>query len=114
MVDAVSPQNIADALKEEKAIRTAIFSGKSEQEIEKVRKFVDYNCNMNRLCHYAEKQIADIDDKYLLKASDFAYEFDYRKCMLRSQPSINRKVYRMIKVLQKEYQEISKKYREDF
>ena len=108
------PKNIADALKEEKAIRTAIFSGKSEQEIEKVRKFVDYNCNMNRLCHYAEKQIADIDDKYLLKASDFAYEFDYRKCMLRSQPSINRKVYRMIKVLQKEYQEISKKYREDF
>ena len=107
------PKKIADALKEEKAIKTAISSGKSTQEIEKVRKFMDCNCNMNRLCHYAEKQIADIDDKYLLKASDFAYEFDYRKCMLRSQPSINRKVYRMIKVLQKEYQEIAEKYRKE-
>ena len=107
------PKNIADALKEEKAIRTAISSGKSAQEIEKVRKFVDHNCNMNRLCHYAEKQIADIDDKYLLKAGDFAYEFDHRNCMLRSYPAINRKVYRMVKVLQKEYQEIAKKYREE-
>lgn len=106
-------KNIADALKEEKAIRTAISSRKSTQEIEKIRKFVDYDCNMNRLCHYAEKQITDIDDKYLLKASDYAYEFDYRKCMLRSQPAINRKVYRMVKVLQKEYQEIAKVYRRE-
>lgn len=107
------PKNIAEALKEEKAIKTAIDSGKPEQQIEKIKKFVDYDCNMNRLCHYAEKQIADIDDKYLLKASDFAYEFDHRKCMLRSYPAINRKVYRMVKVLQKEYQEITKKYREE-
>ena len=68
---------------------------------------------MNRLCHYAEKQIKDIDDKYLLEASDYAYKFDHRKCMLRSQPAINRKVYRMVKVLQKEYQEISEKYRKE-
>ena len=107
------PKNIADALKEEKAVKTAIDSGKPEHEIEKLKKFIDYNCNMNRLCHYAEKQIADIDDKYLMKASDYAYEFDHRKCMLRSQPAINRKVYRMVKVLQKEYQEIAKKYREE-
>lgn len=107
------PKNIAEALKEEKAIKTATDLGKPEQQIEKIKKFVDYDCNMNRLCHYAEKQIADIDDKYLLKASDFAYEFDHRKCMLRSYPAINRKVYRMVKVLQKEYQEIAKKYREE-
>ena len=107
------PKNIADALKEEKAIRTAISSGKSTQEIEKVRKFVDYDCNMNRLCHYAEKQILDIDDRYLLKASNPTYEFDYRKCMLHSQPVINRKVYRMVQVLQKEYQEIAEKYRKE-
>ncbi len=107
------PKNIAEALKEEKAIKTAISSGKSAQEIEKVKKFIDYDCNMDRLCHYAEKQITDIDDKYLLKASDYAYEFDHRKCMLRSYPAINRKVYRMVKVLQKEYQEIAKQYREE-
>ena len=107
------PKNIAEALKEEKAIKTAIDSSKPEQQIEKIRKFVDYDCNMNRLSHYAEKQIADIDNKYLMKASDYVYEFDHRKCMLRSYPAINRKVYRMVKILQKEYQEIAKKYRED-
>ena len=107
------PKNIADALKEEKAVKTAIDSSKPVQEVEAVKKFVDYNCNMNRLCHYAEKQIKDIDDKYLLEASDYAYKFDHRKCMLRSQPAINRKVYRMVKVLQKEYQEISEKYRKE-
>lgn len=85
------PKNISDALKEEKAIKVAKDSGKSMQDIEKVRKFVDYDCNMNRLCHYAEKQIADIDDQYSLKTSDYKYEFDHRKCMLRSQPSINKK-----------------------
>lgn len=107
------PKNISDAVKEEKAIKVAKDSGKSMQDIEKVRKFVDYDCNMNRLCHYAEKQIADIDNEYLLKASDYIYKFDHRKCMLRSQPAINRKVYRMVKVLQKEYQEISEKYRKE-
>ena len=107
------PKNITAALKEEKAIKTAMDAGKTLQEVEAVRKFMDYDCNMNRLCHYAEKQIADIDNKYLLKASDYAYEFDYRKCMLRSQPVINRKVYRTVKVLQKEYQEIAEKYRKE-
>lgn len=107
------PKNIAEALKEEKAVKTATFSGKSAQEIERLKKFIDYDCNMNRLCHYAEKKIANIDDNYLLKTSDYAYDFDYRKCMLRSQPSINRKVYRMVKVLQKEYQEIAEKYRKE-
>lgn len=107
------PKNIADAQKEEKAIKTAMDSGKPLQEINAIKKFVDYNCNMNRLCHYAEKQIKDIDDKYLLKASDYVYKFDHRKCLLRSQPAINRKVYRMVNVLQKEYQEISEKYRKE-
>lgn len=107
------PKNIIEALKEEKAIKTAIGLRKSEEEIEKVKKFIDYDCNMNRLCHYAEKQIADIDDEYLLKASDYANEFDHRKCMLRSQPVINQKVFRMVQVLQKEYQEISEKYRKE-
>lgn len=107
------PKNISDALKEEKAIKVAKDSGKSMLDIEKLRKYVDYDCNMNRLCHYAEKQIADIDNEYLLKASDYIYKFDHRKGMLRSQPAINRKVYRMVKVLQKEYQEISEKYRKE-
>lgn len=107
------PKNVAEAKKEEKAIKTAIDSGKPEPEIEKLRKFIDYGCNMDRLCHYAEKRIADIDDKYLLGASDYVYKFDYRKCMLRSLPVINRKVYRMVKVLQKEYQEIAEKYRKE-
>lgn len=106
-------KNRAEAIAEEKAIKTAVNAGKSEQEIEKIRKFKDYDCNMNRLCHYAEKQIADIDDKYLLKASDYVYEFNFRKCLLRSQPSINRKVYRMVQVLQKEYREISEEYRKE-
>lgn len=107
------PKNIAEALKEEKAIKTATDSGKPEQQIEQIKRFVDYDCNMNRLCHYAGKQIADIDDEYLLKASDYAYEFDHRKCMLRSQPPINRKVFRKIQVLQKEYQKIAEKYRKE-
>lgn len=107
------PKNTVEALREEKAIKTATDSGKPIREIEKVRKFVDYDCNMNRLCHYAEKQISDIDDQYSLKASDYRYEFDYRKCMLRSQPAINRKVFRKIQVLQEEYREISRKYREE-
>lgn len=106
-------KNRADAIAEEKAIKKAIIAGKSEQEIEKIRKFKDYDCNMNRLCHYAEKQIADIDEKYLLKASDYVYKFNYRKYLLRSQPPISRKVYRMVQVLQKEYREISEKYRKE-
>lgn len=107
------PKNIAEALKEENAIKTATDSGKPIEQIEKIKKFVDYDCNMNRLCHYAEKQISDIDDEYFLKASDYAYEFNHRKCMLQSQPAINRKVYRMVQVLQKEYQEIAEKYRKE-
>lgn len=107
------PKNIAEALKEENAIKTATDSGKPIGQIEKIKKFVDYDCNMNRLCHYAEKQISDIDDEYFLKASDYVYEFDHRKCMLQSQPAINRKVYRMVQVLQKEYQEIAEKYRKE-
>ena len=107
------PKNIAEALKEENAIKTATDSGKPIGQIEKIKKFVDYDCNMNRLCHYAETQISDIDDEYFLKASDYVYEFDHRKCMLQSQPAINRKVYRMVQVLQKEYQEIAEKYRKE-
>ncbi|MBQ6886249.1 MAG: hypothetical protein IJN54_01890 [Lachnospiraceae bacterium] len=100
-------KNSAEALAEEKALKKARNAGKSEQEIEKIRKFKDYDCNMNRLCHYAETEIAHID----LKTSE--YDFDYRKCFLRSQPSINRKVYRMVQVLQREYREIAKWYNEE-
>lgn len=106
-------KNRADAIAEDKAIKKAVNAGKSEQEIEKIRKFKDYDCNMNRLCHYAEKQITEIDEKYLLKASDYVYKFNYRKYLLSSQPPISRKVYRMVQVLQKEYREISEKYRKE-
>lgn len=100
-------KNRADAIAEEKAIKKARIAEKTEQEIEEIRKFVDYDCNMNRLCHYAEVEIAHIDTDI----SDRIYEFDFRKCLLRSQPSINRKVYRKVQLLQKEYGEISEWYR---
>lgn len=105
-------KNRADAIKEENALIKARFAGKAEQDIEKIRKFVDYDCNMNRLCHYTEERIAEIDYKYLPK-SDNEKNFDYRKCLLRSQPTISRKVYRTVQILQKEYQEISAKYRKE-
>lgn len=69
---------------------------------------------MNRLCHYAEKEIRDIDIECFAKMNEPGYKFDYREWMLRSTPHINRKVYRMVKVLQKEYQEISKTYRDEY
>lgn len=100
-------KNRAEAIAEEKALKKARIAGKSEQEIEKIRKFKDYDCNMNRLCHHAELEIAHID----LKTSE--YDFDYRKCFLRSHPSINRKVYRMVQVLQREYRDIAKWYNEE-
>lgn len=105
-------KNRADAIKEENAIIKARIAEKTDQEIEKIRKFADYDCNMNRLCHYAEERIAEIDGMYLQKAND-EKKFDYRKCLLRSQPPISRKVYRAVQVLQKEYQEISTKYRKE-
>lgn len=100
-------KNRSEAIAEEKALKKARVSGKSEEEIEKIRKFKNYDCNMNRLCHYAEEEIAQIN---IEKCNN---TFDYRKWLLRGQPSINRKVYRMVQVLQKEYQEISKQYREE-
>lgn len=107
------PKYIPDAVKEEKAVKTAILSGKPEREIEEVRKFIDYGSNMDRLCHYAEKQVSAIGDKFSLKASGHAYGFDHRKCMLRSNPRISRKVFRMVQVLQKEYQGIAEMYRKE-
>lgn len=100
-------KNRAEAIAEEKALKKARIAGKSEQEIEKIRKFKDYDCNMNRLCHHAELEIAHID----LNTSEC--DFDYRKCFLRSQPAVNRKVYRMVQVLQREYREIAKWYNEE-
>lgn len=107
------PRHNKEAMKEEKAIKTALASGKDAQEIEKMRKFVDYDCNMNRLCHYAEEQIAAIDAQFALKASEPGHIFDYRKRLLRSQPVINRKVYRMVQVLQEEYRNIAMTYRKE-
>lgn len=100
-------KNRAEAIAEEKALKKARIAEKSEQEIEKIRKFKDYDCNMNRLCHHAELEIAHID----LRTSE--YEFDYRKCFLRSQPAIKRKVFRRVQVLQKEYRQIAKWYNEE-
>lgn len=107
------PRHYKEAMREEKAIKIALASGKDPQEIEKKRKFKDYDCNMNRLCHYAEEQITAIDAQYALKANEPGHMFDYRRSLIHSQPVINRKVYRMVQVLQAEYQHISMMYRKE-
>jgi hypothetical protein len=103
-------KNRSDAAKEEKSIENARFLKKDKLTIDKLKKFEKYDCNMNNLCLYAEKQIALIDANIETKATDKAYDY---KLMLRSDPSINRNVYRKLKVLQKEYNEISNNYRKE-
>lgn len=107
------PKHMADAVKEEKTVKREKLRKKTEDDIEKVRKFKDYDCNMNRLCHYAEKQITDIDSWNEYKANDTCRIFDHRRQLLRSDPSINKKIYRKIKLLQEEYQSISNIYRKE-
>ena len=103
-------KNQTDANRERRALNRA----STDREIERVTKFKDYDCNMNRLCRYAEKEIRDINIESIAKMDTVEYKFDYRQWMLRSTPHINRKIYRMVKVLQKEYQEISKTYRDEY
>ena len=105
-------KNRAEANREVNAIKKARLAEKSDAEVEKIRKFVGYDCNMNHLCRYAESQIWKIDEKNLKKAGN-EKTFDYRKQLLCSEPPISRKVNLMVQELQKEYQEISTKYRKE-
>lgn len=103
-------KNRSSAIAEEKALSRAKKFGKSEAEIEKIRKYIDYDCNMNRLCHYAEKEVRDIDCK-CSAVGDSSREFDHREHLLRGNPSIKREVFKRVKTLQEEYKEISRQYR---
>lgn len=100
----------SEAAKEEKSIENAKFLKKDKDVIDKLKKFEKYDCNMNRLCLYAEEQISLIDGNLETTATDAAYDY---KLMLRSAPSVNRKVYLNLKVLQREYNEISNNYRKE-
>ena len=100
----------SDAAKEEKSIENAKFLKKGKLTIDKLKKFEKYDCNMNRLCCYAEEQIALIDESAETTTSDGTYDY---KLMLRGVPSVNRNIYRKLKVLQKEYNEISNNYRKE-
>lgn len=101
-------KHLSRAAQEEQAVAKAKFFDKSNEEIERLRKFDDYDCNMNCLCHYAEKQIKMIDSGNSSKQCEL--EFDHRT-LLRSTPPISRKVYRRLQTLQNECQILSDDWR---
>lgn len=72
-------------------------------DVEKYKKFVDYDCNINRLCHLAEDKITEIDRKMEIKPGE---EFDYTT-LLAGNPHVNRDLYRKIQVLQEEYKKLT-------
>lgn len=72
-------------------------------DVEKYKKFVDYDCNMNRLCHLAETKIAEIDRMMVIKSGE---EFDYTT-LLTGNPHVNRDLYRKVQVLQEEYKKLT-------
>lgn len=102
------PKHQDASTKEQRAIKNAKFFGKSEQEIQRLVKFEDYDCNMNHLCHHAEKVIDDIDCKNLPKEDDF----DFTK-MIGNTPVIKKELLQKVKDLQEEYQELSSIYRKE-
>ena len=77
---------------------------------EKNRRFIDYDCNMNRLCHLAEKKIAEIDRQTEVKAGE---EFDYT-ILLSDNVHVNRDVYRKVQVLQEEYKRLANSIRASY
>lgn len=99
-----------EAVKEKRLIENANFLKKDKAVIDILKIFEKYDCNINRLCLYAEEQIALIDASVDKATTNDTYNY---KMMLRSVPSINKKVYRKLKVLQKEYNEISSNYRKE-
>lgn len=102
------PKHQDASTKEQRAIKNAKFFGKSEQEIQRLVKFEDYDCNMNHLCHHAEKVIDSINCKNLPKKDDF----DFTK-MIGNTPVIKKELLQKVKDLQEEYQELSSIYRKE-
>ncbi|WP_458397515.1 hypothetical protein [Anaerotignum sp.] len=102
------PKNQEDAAKEQNAIKQAKLLGKSDADIQKLKKFEDYGCNMDKLSHYAEKRISDMNCKWSVPADTF----DFTK-LIRGDSVISNGLKAKVKELQLEYQEISKTYRKE-
>jgi len=103
-------KHLKSAKREEKSIEKALFLEKSKSEVERLKRFERYDCNMNQLCEYAEKQIA------LIEAEDNdkkAAPYDYKNMLRGEEPAINRAVYNRLKKLQEEYCQIATAYRKE-
>ena len=88
-------KNLAAAQDEALSMSNAEFFG---GDPDKKKRFVDYDCNMNRLCHLAE-----IDKQTEVVAGE---EFDYRT-LLSGNVHVNRDVYRKVQILQDEYKKLA-------
>lgn len=95
---------------EEKSIGKALFLEKGDSEVERLKRFERYNCNMNQLCEYAEKQIAVIEKEEQAKNTT---PYDYKKMLRAEEPVISRAVYNRLKELQEEYGQIATAYRKE-
>ena len=93
-------KNLAAAQDEALSMSNAEFFG---GDPDKKKRFVDYDCNMNRLCHLAEQKIAEIDKQTEVVAGE---EFDYRT-LLSGNVHVNRDVYRKVQILQDEYKKLA-------
>lgn len=98
------------AKREERCMEKALFLEKSDSEVERLKRFERYNCNMNQLCEYAEKQIALIEKEDQAKNTT---PYDYKKMLRVEEPVISRAVHNRLKELQKEYVHISTVYRNE-
>lgn len=93
-------KNLAAAQDEALSMSNAEFFG---GDPDKKKRFVDYDCNMNRLCHLAEQKIAEIDKQIEVVSGE---EFDYR-ILLSGNVHVNRDVYRKVQILQDEYKKLA-------
>ena len=93
-------KNLAAAQDEALSMSNAEYFGGDPN---KKKRFVDYDCNMNRLCHLAEQKIAEIDRQTEVVAGE---EFDYRTLLLGN-VHVNRDVYRKVQILQDEYKRLA-------
>ena len=100
-------KNLAAAQDEALSMSNAEFFGGDPN---KKKRFVDYDCNMNRLCHLAEQKIAEIDKQTEVMAGE---EFDYTT-LLSGNVHVNRNVYKKVQVLQEEYKRLADSIRASY
>lgn len=105
------PQFQENGKKEERALTDKAIKGNTEVT-EKLRKFFDYDCNMNRLSHYAYKCIQEIDCDNAAKEVE-CRELESALLLLEEDTQMNRNLYKRVKELHKEYQELCKEYRKE-